>query len=160
MKHSIDHIITTYKASVFKICLGFANSPMEAEDLLQEVFINVWKGLKSFRADANMKTWIYRIAANTCMLSLRKYKFKTTSIDQLNEATYLSNDSLALDHRVEALYRFIQQLPERDKTIILLYLDQLSHKEIAQVIGITPNNVGVKINRIKKQLKNKFKTNE
>ena len=159
MKYSIEQISQQYRASIYKICLGYAKDGQEAEDLLQETLVNIWKGLDSFKSAANIKTWIYRITVNTCLLSLRKKKVRTISLDQVQESKFVIRPfSGELNEDFARLHRFIQQLPEKDRIIILLYLEELSHKEIAKVVGITANNVGVRINRIKKILSNKFST--
>ena len=160
MQYSIDHIINTYRTSIFKICLGYSKTVQDAEDLLQETLINIWKGLKSFRNESNIKTWIYRITVNTCLLSLRKKSLNTTTLDRLSEAAYSTgSDIYPQDDAFLKLHRLINQLPEKDKIVILLYLEELSYHEIAEIIGITANNVGVRINRIKRKISNKFKQN-
>lgn len=160
MKQNIEHIIHEYSTSLFKICLGYSNSFEDAQDLLQEVFINVWKGLDSFREEANIKTWLYRITVNTCLISLRKKSIKTISIDNM-DYDWISYNPLNNNQSesFEILHQLIQDLPHKDKSIILLYLEGLSHQEIANIVGITPNYVGVKINRIKLNLSNKIKRN-
>ena len=155
MKQSIDHIINKYKASIFKICLGYSKSTQDAEDLLQEVYINVWKGLKSFRNEANIKTWLYRVTVNTCLLTLRKKSIDTVSLNKIDEALLSSSEKDSEEGTFQKLHDLIQELPKNERVIILLYLEDLTHKEIANIVGIKPNYVGVKINRIKKILSKK-----
>ncbi len=157
MKHSLEHIIQQYKTSIFKICLGYAATQAEAEDLLQETFINIWKGLARFREEAKLKTWIYRVTVNTCLVSLRKKRIPTTALTTLQEI-HLSSYSSSPENSeaLELLHQHIQALPEKDRVIILLYLEALSHKEIAQVIGISANHVGVRISRIKQRLRSRM----
>jgi RNA polymerase sigma factor, sigma-70 family len=158
MSLSIENIIQKHSPSLFKICLGYSKSVEEAEDTLQEVLINVWKGLARFREDSNIKTWLYRITVNTCLLKLRKKTIKTISLTELDDSWFsFETPSNAQQESFEQLHQFIQGLPVKDKSIILLYLEELSHQEIASIVGITPNYVGVKINRIKQTLSNKMK---
>ena len=158
MSLSIENIIQKHSPSLFKICLGYSKSVEEAEDTLQEVLINVWKGLARFREDSNIKTWLYRITVNTCLLKLRKKTIKTISLTELDDSWFtFEPPSNAVQESFEQLHQFIQGLPVKDKSIILLYLEELSHQEIASIVGITPNYVGVKINRIKQTLSNKMK---
>ena len=159
MEYTIDHIIQDYRASIFKICLGYSKSPEDAEDLFQEVLINIWRGLKSFRNESNIKTWVYRITVNTCLLKQRKKSVKTTSLENVDGLWDLyDRQNNGNQGPLQKLMATIQQLPEKDKLIILLYLEDLTHKEIGVVVGITSNYVGVKINRIKQKLSNKIKT--
>lgn len=158
MQLSIENIIKEQGDSLYKICLGYSQSVEEAEDLLQDVFVNVWRGLKSFRQDSNIKTWLYRVTVNTCLLKLRKNKIKTISLHDLNvDWLSYSPRTQEKNESFEILHQLIQKLLERDKAIILLYLEELSHQEIAEIVGIKPNYVGVKINRIKQILTSKFK---
>lgn len=158
MKRSIEHIIQEYNASLFKICLGYSHSFQDAEDLLQDVFINIWKGLESFREDANIKTWLYRVTVNTCLLTLRKKSIKTISVDNINQSWIsVIPHSNSEKESFELLHQLIQKLPHKEKSIILLYLEGLTHQDIANVVGISSNYVGVKINRIKQKLSNKIK---
>lgn len=162
MKGSIEHIIQEYSASLFKICLGYSDSFEDAEDLLQEVFVNVWKGLESFREEANIKTWLYRVTVNTCLLKMRKKSIKTISVDNISQS-WISVHPQKEESRsdsFELLHQYIQKLAHKEKSIILLYLEGLTHQDIANVVGISPNYVGVKISRIKQNLSNKIKGNE
>jgi len=160
MKRSIEEIIQKYSASLFKICLGYSISFQDAEDLLQDVFINVWKGLDSFKNESNIKTWLYRVTVNTCLLNLRKKSVQTISLDNIDYSwiSYNTQD-FKQDESFEILHRLIQNLPAKDKSIILLYLEGLTHQDIANIVGISSNYVGVKINRIKKSFTIKIKGN-
>ena len=160
MENKIDHIIKTYRSSICKICLGYAPTLEDAEDLLQESLINIWKGLATFRKEATLKTWVYRITVNTCLLSLRKKRVKTVELDPITLNRLSSGHTSPAMHneQFQKLHRLIQQLSEKDKLIILLYLEEVSQQDIAQIIGLTASNVGVRIHRIKKQLITKFKS--
>jgi RNA polymerase sigma-70 factor (ECF subfamily) len=160
MNQNIDDIILNYSATLYKICLGYSNTIEDAKDLLQEVFINVWKGLDSFNRESDIKTWLYRIAVNTCLMKLRKKSIKTISINNIDfdwiaYYPFENNESDSF----ELLHKLVQDLPNKDKSIILLYLEGLTHQEIATIIGITSNYVSVKISRIKKMFSNKIKNN-
>ena len=158
MSDSINQIIETYKGSIFKICLGYSKCTQDAEDLLQETMINVWKGLSTFKHEASLKTWVYRVTVNTCLLRLRKKSILTADIEGVREAHCLSNTSyFENDDQLAWLHQAIQELPEKNRIVILLYLEGLSHREIAEIIGLTANNVGARINRIKKHLKSRSK---
>lgn len=156
MELSIEQITQNYSSSLFKVCLGYSKTREEAEDLLQDVLVNIWKGLPSFRQESNIKTWIYRIAINTCLLNKRSKTIETVPLHTINidtVRTEVENENFNL------LHNSILELLPKDKAIILLYLDRFTHQEISSIIGITSNYVGVKISRIKQQLINKVKAN-
>jgi RNA polymerase sigma-70 factor (ECF subfamily) len=161
MNKTIDHIIQEYGSTLFKVCLGYSTSVEDAQDLLQEVLINIWKNLDSFQEKSALKTWLYRIAVNTCLMKLRKKTVPTIAFNKDDFDWMQYNPSSSMDNETfEILHQLIQDLPEQDKSITLLYLEGLSHKEIADVTGITANYVGVKINRIKQTLSQKIKSYE
>jgi RNA polymerase sigma-70 factor (ECF subfamily) len=158
MKRDIEIIISEYGNSLFKICFGYGKSKEEAEDLLQEVYINIWRGLPTFRKESSLKTWVYRIAINTCLLSTRKKKIQTSCLHE-SVLSYSAESNPESDY-FEELHEAINQLKEPEKSIILLYLDGFSHKEISDVIGISSNYVGVKINRTKTIISKKLNIHE
>lgn len=151
MKDNFDEIVEKYKASIFHICLGYTKTKQDAEDLFQESLINIWRGLRSFRNEATVYTWIYRVTVNTCLSSMRKKRIPTIAITDKNDIPQTEHPS---SESFLILHQMIQQLPEKDKLIILLYLEELSYKDIASVLGISVSNVGVRINRIKQKLSN------
>ena len=155
MSSNINEIIEKYKSTIYKTCLGFTNNIEDANDLSQEVFIHIWKGIKNFRRDSSLNTWIYRITVNTCLMHHRKKKIKLFSFDDIDESLLGSTQNLNdKDEELEELYMMISKLNEKDRLIIILYLEDLSYEKIANIIGISINYVGVKINRIKKKLSN------
>ena len=158
MQKEIQHIIKTHQDKIFKTCLGFTGNAEEAKDLVQEVCIHLWQGLEKFRQDANISTWIYRVTVNTCLMYKRKRKVTTIDLSSIQEPK--ANDENNVDKSakdLKLLQQFIAELPEKERIIIILYLENLSYDEIAEVTGISTNYIGVKINRIKKLLTKKFK---
>jgi len=158
MAFNINNIIKLYKSSIFKTCLGYTNNVEDANDLTQEVLIRIWKGIKNFREDSSLKTWIYRITVNTCLMFHRRKKIKLFSFNEIEEPIH--NDIQNHNEKEEdlkLLNTMILKLKEKDRLIIILYLEDLSYEEISDVIGISVNYVGVKINRIKKELTNQIK---
>lgn len=134
------------------MCRGFAKGNTElADDLTQEVFINVWNALPKFREESSYKTWIYRITVNTCLLYIRSNKRKQRHgfVDVPSPLWEPADTS-----QIDALYRAIGRLEEVDRFIIMLVLDDLEQETIARIIGIKVNNLRVKIHRIKTKLKN------
>jgi len=157
MKPEIRHIIETHQEKIFKTCLGFTGNSEEAKDLVQEVCIHLWQGLEKFRKEANISTWIYRVTVNTCLMYQRKRKIDTVALTTIKEMPTKKQEASTVDEEVKLLQQFIVALPEKERIIIILYLENLSYDEIAEVTGISSNYIGVKINRIKKLLTKKFK---
>lgn len=139
-------IVKDNNGIIHKICRLYRNSKEDREDLFQEIIFQLWKAYPSFKENAKISTWLYRVALNTAVATYRK---KTPSIDYVPILPDYSNDKHEPDDRQEQLFAVIKQLNESDKAILTLYFEELSHKEIAEVIGITENNVSVKMNRIK-----------
>jgi len=143
-------LIEQNKSLIYKFCYMYANEADTPQDLFQEVVLNMWKGYPSFRGDSSIQTWMYRIALNTCVTFLRKSGARP-------KITSLSEDLIVYDDatdtlQIKELYTLINRLNEIEKAIVLLYLEERSYDEIAQIVGITRNNVGVRINRIKEKL--------
>ena len=156
MSQEIKHIIEVHQDKIYKTCLGFTGNSEEAKDLLQEVCINLWLGLEKFRKDATISTWIYRVTVNTCLMYKRKKKVPIIALSAIQELPVKEQEEAATDQKVKLLQQFISALPEKERIIIILYLENLSYEEIADVMGISTNYIGVKINRIKKLLTKKF----
>jgi RNA polymerase sigma-70 factor (ECF subfamily) len=138
---------------MFKIIRAYGRTPMDREDLFQEITFQVWRSIPSFRGESAVTTWIYRIALNISIRWLRKEKkqIQPESIDDVHHIIQEAKEHHD-DERLAWLYQEIHKLDEIDRSITLLMLDGLSYKEMSSIIGITETNIGVKINRIKKQL--------
>ncbi|MEL7002832.1 MAG: sigma-70 family RNA polymerase sigma factor [Bacteroidota bacterium] len=137
-----------------KICRLYSNSEEDFNDYYQEVTIQLWQSFQSFRGDAQISTWVYRVAINTCLSLLRKDK-RRVATNELSHRDQIpeGDEQAAHNERLQMLYSAIKKLKEVDRAIILLHLEDKSYKEIAEIMGITLSNVGVRINRIKTQLK-------
>jgi len=138
---------------VLRICMGYVNGDdAQAKDLAQDIFIKVWQHLKSFRKEASVSTWIYRITINTCLLQLRGKKIikgsKTLErVTDVEEETHPSKEN-----QLKQMYQCINKLPRESKGIILLELEGLSQKEISEVMGLSHEAVRVRVHRIKTRL--------
>jgi RNA polymerase sigma-70 factor (ECF subfamily) len=139
------------KASIRRLCFGYLNSSSEVDDLFQEIMKNVWHSLPSFRGEAKISTWVYRIAVNTALVYRKKWK-QGEELEDLPDQRCGAHQTLEDQERLAALHRAIATLPDQDRLIVSLLLEGLSYKEIADVTGITVNYVGVKISRIKDAL--------
>lgn len=145
-------------SSVMKVARAYTLTSEETQDLAQEILLQAWKSLPSFDRKASAATWFYRVALYTAMNWRRKDKPRRVRQQPLLEMQVVAPNSTdsaeQAQHRdtVEQLYKAIQQLPKADAALVLLYLDELSYREMADVLGISEGNVGVKLNRAKKML--------
>lgn len=137
---------------VYQMCMGFMKGDQDmANDLSQEVFINIWNALSGFRKESSYKTWIYRITANTCLQQIRSDKNKKRV--SIGDGFDVAENVNTTEETHFRLYRAVGQLPEVDRLVIMMVLDEVEYQEIAKVIGISEANLRVKIHRIKKRLK-------
>jgi RNA polymerase sigma-70 factor (ECF subfamily) len=145
-------------ASVMKVARAYTRTSDECQDLAQEILLQAWQSLPKFEGKANPATWFYRVALHTAMNWHRKDKPRRKRHKPLLEVQALTPDTSDSAEQVqqreivEQLYDAIHQLPKADAALVLLYLDELSYREIAEVLGMSESNVGVKLNRAKKAL--------
>ena len=144
-------IIEENRQLIYKVCYMYASDDDHFNDLYQEVLINIWQGLENFRGGAQISTWIYRISLNTCVTHYRKYhKYnETVSIDGLK---VVDADDGTHQQQLKELYRLINRLDRFEKAIILLWLDEKPYDEIAEITGLSRNNVASRLRRIKMKL--------
>lgn len=147
-----DKMVLTYKSTIYQVCYMFAKDNDEAADLFQEVLINLWQGLSSFKGQSSLKTWIWRISLNTCISFDRKKK-RGIQTQPLEMDIDLFNDTDAETVQVKMLHDRISKLGVMDRAIVMLWLENLSYDEIGAIVGITAKNVSVKLVRIREQLK-------
>ncbi len=149
-----QHSILPFAGIIIKICRAYTDTQEDFEDYYQEVCLQIWRSREQFKAQSEWSTWIYRLALNVCMTLLKKRKnsdrhFASDAIPVEVEETIqaFSDDSL------NELYIAIKKLAEVDRAVIMLYLEEKSYQEIAEIMGTNPNNIGVRIKRIKERLK-------
>jgi len=154
---SFDSIYKAYWPKIFRLCMGYVNDHAIAQDMAQETFVIVWQKLHTFRDEANIGTWIYRIATNYCLRQIEKEKrFPKGNMPlQIQEEHHENTEP-----QVRFLYQCIAELPETDRIIMSLELENVKQAEIAKIVGISESNVRVKIHRIKEKLTLKFKFHE
>jgi RNA polymerase sigma factor (sigma-70 family) len=145
-------IVKENKDTIYTVCYMFSSDSEEVNDLFQEVLINLWKGLDSFKAQSDIRTWIYRIALNTCISANRKKKKIETVSLSMNIDLFDDKDEKA--KQVQLLHDRIKKLQPFDKAIVLLWLENMSYDEIGAIVGISTNNVAIRLFRIKEKLKN------
>jgi len=132
----------------------YATKYLPIEDLYQETIVNIWKGQSQFKNESKQSTWIYRIAINSCISFSRKEQKHFNSAPITNDLEGLLEDiDLEKKQMIHRMYELIDHLSNLEKSIILLYLEKFNYDDIAEITGLTPSNVGSKINRIKEKLR-------
>lgn len=144
-------LVRQNKSTIYSVCYMFSTDKDEVEDLFQESLINLWQGLPSFEGRSQVSTWVWRVTLNTCISADRKKKRSATvpltmDIDLFDESNQQGAQAQLLRQRIQRLQPF-------DRAIVLLWLESMSYDEIAAIVGISPKNVGVRLYRIKEQLK-------
>ena len=146
--------IKPYSAIIIKICRAYTNSQEDFEDYFQEVCLQIWRTRNNFRGQSEWSTWVYRLALNVSLTMLKKDKNNQRYFSSESIPNEWAENSLAFpDEDLNQLYDAIKLLSEVDRGVILLYLEEKSYKEIAEITGTNPNNIGVRIKRIKERLK-------
>jgi len=145
-------MIDTHQNIIYKIALTYRDTKEDQEDLFQEIVFQLWKAKNSFRNEAKISTWIYRIALNTAIAVYRKNKVAVNYQEKIPENLHPS-DYQEVSENEERMYQALRQLNDVEKAIVSLYLEDYAYQEIADIVGISENYVGVRINRIKQKLK-------
>ncbi|SBV96213.1 sigma-70 family RNA polymerase sigma factor [uncultured Dysgonomonas sp.] len=134
---------------IYKVTSFYTDMEHPLGDLYQEVVLNLWKAFPSFRGDSKYSTWIYRIALNTCVSFYRRSKKDISYVDISMDIP----DVVDNNEEIQELYKLINRLGKIERALVLLYLDDKSYKEIAEITGLTVTNVATKISRIKDKLR-------
>lgn len=153
-EQEFSRMVREHKSTIYTVCYMFSNDEDEVNDLFQETLINLWKGFESFRHESKLSTWIYRVAMNTCISADRKKRKQGTKVP-LTMNIDLYNDEDHETKQVRQLHERIQRLDLVDRALVMMWLEGMNYDEIADVVGISVKNVGVKLVRIKEKLKQK-----
>ena len=166
LEQQFAQTVAEHKSTIYTVCYMFSQDADEVNDLFQEVLVNLWKGFESFEHRSDIKTWIYRVALNTCISIDRKKKRRSSEV-RLTMDINLFEDRDEDTKQVDMLHKRISKLQPFDRAIVLLWLEQpfdraivllwlenLSYEEIGQIVGISTKNVSVRLFRIREQLKN------
>jgi RNA polymerase sigma-70 factor, ECF subfamily len=151
---NFDAVYQEYWQKIYRLCLGYVNDQALAQDMAQETFITVWKQLPNFREESGIGTWIFRIATNTCLRQIEKRNRKIHTELSIDLPVPESPD---IESQIQLLYKSIAELPEIERIIISLELEDVKQAEIASIVGLSEANVRVKVYRIKEKLAKKFK---
>ena len=151
-EQEFSRMVRENKSTIYTVCYMFSNDADEVSDLFQETLINLWKGFESFRNESKLSTWIYRVAMNTCISADRKKRWQGSKVP-LSMNINLYDDEDHETKQVRQLHERIQRLDLVDRALVMMWLEGMSYEEIADVVGISVKNVGVKLVRIKEKLK-------
>ena len=150
-ERQFSQTVAEHKSTIYTVCYMFSQDADEVNDLFQEVLVNLWKGFESFKHQSNIRTWIYRVALNTC-ISVDRRKRRSAEV-RLTMDINLFEDRDEDTKQVDMLHKRISKLQPFDRAIVLLWLENLSYEEIGQIVGISTKNVSVRLFRIREQLK-------
>jgi RNA polymerase sigma-70 factor (ECF subfamily) len=158
-KRKFLELIEQNQDIVHKICGLYAGNRDDHKDLSQEIICQLWKSYQSFRGDSKFTTWMYKVGLNTALLNVRRNRRRVRTESLREHHGDIPAGIAGPDKHTELnrLYEAINRLPKFDRAILLLHLEQLPYREIAEVIGISEANVSVRLVRIKKKLKERLK---
>ncbi len=141
------------KQIIYKVCYIYANNQDDLNDLYQEVVLNLWKSFPRYRGDSKLTTWVYRIAMNTCITFLRRSNARPQTIPMTTDVAGMFADEEGRAGQLQELYKLINQLGKLERALILLWLEERSYQEMADILGLSKTNVAVKLNRVKEKLR-------
>lgn len=148
-----NETLVLYQEKIYRICYGYLYEKQYAADCFQEVLINIWKSLDNFKNESTLSTYLYRITVNTTITFNKKQKSKWKKTEEMR--THFSVEAKEIEEESEQLLKLrkaISELENEQRILITMVLEGISNKEIGEILGMTPNNVGVKIHRIKQLL--------
>ena len=150
-----EQVLEANKHKIYRICKVYAVSPIEPQDLFQEVIFQIWKSLENFKGKSSMNTWVYKIAINVCLRSKMKFDTSNNNTDRFDSIHFTPLEKEVDDSEQEKfnfLKKCIASLNEVDTSLIVLYLDDFPYKEIAVITELSENHIAVKMKRIRKKL--------
>ena len=152
-EREFESLVKEHSRIINKVSYFYATGKVPFDDLRQEIHVNIWLGLKQFRGDCKLSTWVYWVAVNSALMAIRSSKsnIETVSVD-FGLLDISSEIDDAQKENLQALHSLINRLEDIEKAVILLWLDEYSYDEIADTLGLKRNTVAVKIHRIKEKL--------
>ena len=151
-ENAFIRMIRQHERIIYKVCSFYVSEDFPIEDLYQETVCNLWRAYPKFRGESGLSTWIYRVALNTCISGMRKNSRKPVQTPLTGQELF-SVDPEEIDDNLRELYRMIYKLQALERAIVLLWLEEKSYREIADITGLTVANVAVRLNRAKEKLK-------
>jgi RNA polymerase sigma factor (sigma-70 family) len=158
-KEVFESILTEHKGIFLKVAKTYCKDEDDRKDLLQEMMLNVWQALPRYNPEFKLSTWLYRIVLNIAISYYRKNTSRqnTFQIIDFDKSDFIDDVESENNPNLLLLEKFIGELNDLDKALIILYLEEKSHLEISEILGISTSNVATKVQRIKEKLKQKFK---
>jgi len=157
---NFQQLYDEYSSSIYRLCKGYVNDPIWAQDIVQETFISVWQNLASFKGASSYRTWIFRIAVNNCLKQLKQKKRR----QNIEQSSLLEKSQIQIPEKehpqLEHLFACIATLKELDRIIISMVLEEIPQAEIANILGLSNGNVRTKIHRIKNIISKKMNQHE
>ena len=150
-EHQFELLVRQHKRTIYTVCYMFSHNKAEIDDLFQEILIRLWNGFDTYKGRSGARTWIYRVALNTAINQDKKERRRIETVPLTVDIDPYEADNPKTE-QVRKLYDLISQLELVDRSLVLLWLEGISYDEIGAIIGITPNNVGVRLLRIKEKL--------
>ena len=150
-EHQFELLVREHKRTIYTVCYMFSHNKTEVEDLFQEVLIRLWNGFDHYEGRSSARTWVYRVALNTAINQDKKERRRIVTVPLTVDIDPFEADD-PKTQQVRKLHDLISQLELIDRSLVLLWLEGIPYDEIGAIIGITPNNVGVRLARIKDKL--------
>ena len=159
LEHQFRALVDEHQASLIRLCRGYDADEAQRQELLQEIFLQIWRSLPSFRGDASLRTWVFRVAHNVAATHVLKSRRRPTAVEPPADAEPVET-TLERRDRLEQLQRAIQSLPVAERQIVLLHLEEIPQSEIAEICGLSVSNISTRLHRAKKQLKQAMESND
>jgi RNA polymerase sigma-70 factor (ECF subfamily) len=152
-------VLRANQGILVKVCTMYCSDFEAQRDLYQEIVLQLWRSFPTFRKQAKLSTWMYQVALNTAITDYRRSRKQGQRVELSEQFTQIPETSSTVERqeKLQWLYRAVETLSDAEKAIVMLYLDEKSYDEIAEIVGITPGNVRVKMHRIQEKLR-KLKT--
>ncbi|MGS0748466.1 RNA polymerase sigma factor [Halpernia sp. GG3] len=159
-EREFSKLIDDNQGLIIKVSRLYTNTLEDEEDLFQEIVLQLWRSYDTFKGQSKISTWMYRVALNTAITIFRKKKKspETDELQEFHQGKILEDDD-EKQQQISALYRNIKLLPKIERAIVTMYLDDLPYRDIAENLGISEVNARVKMNRLKKVLKELMEKN-
>ncbi len=157
LEEEFMRVVEEHSSLITRLCFHYATDREPLDDLRQDCLINIWKGLPSFRRDANLTTWLYRVVLNTCITSYRSAQRRPT-LETLDASLQVADEPSGEEENLLMLQGLLARLPLVDRGLMMMWLDERPYEEIAEVTGLSRSNVAVRLHRIRAKMKDLWQT--
>jgi len=161
LENTFLNALEEHQHKLLRICSVYAKDEDDTKDLFQEVLVNIWKSMPSFKGNSSLGTWMYRITLNVCLRLKTKEIGKQKKMLRMDsrainiyKTEVVEDEQIGQQKQLVQLRKCIKQLNEADKAVISLYLEELPYRDISNITGLSENAIAVKIKRIKTKLLN------